>query len=165
MFANGRKGPTVEPISGRLPSIGSTSSGHTSSPATTAAECRSSAATPTPSTAVSAAYRVIAPIRRQVPGSVNDRWEPTSGGAIRCATTTATIVISAAYAAENPSATIAFATSTVVLSGVAMNVVRIMPLRYSLVTVIAARTISTGTPNTATPIAALSRPSGAAPKA
>ena len=37
-----------------------------------------------------------------------------------------------------------------------MNVVRIMPLRYSLVTVSAARIISTGTPNTATPIAAFS---------
>ena len=46
-----------------------------------------------------------------------------------------------------------------------MNVVRIMPLRYSPVTVIAARTISTGTPNTATPIAAFSGGSGAAPYA
>ena len=62
-------------------------------------------------------------------------------------------------------ATTAFATSTNVLLGVAMNVVRIMLLRYSPVTVIAARTISTGTPNTATPVAAFSDGSGAAPYA
>jgi hypothetical protein len=35
-----------------------------------------------------------------------------------------------------------------------MNVVRIIPLRYSPVTVIDARIISTGTPKIATPIAA-----------
>ena len=37
---------------------------------------------------------------------------------------------------------------------------RISPLRYSSVTVIDARIISTGTPNTATPIAAFSGGSG-----
>ena len=37
-----------------------------------------------------------------------------------------------------------------------MNVVRISPLRYSLVTVSEARIINTGTPKTATPIAAFS---------
>src|ERR1700742_1767902 len=165
MFANGRKGPTVEPISGRFPSIGSTSSGHSSSTATAPAECRSSAATPTPSTAVSAAYSVTAPMRRQVSGSMNDSCEPASGVVTTCAITTAAIVITAAYTAENSAAMVAFATSTDVRSGVAMNVVRIMPLRYSPVTVIAARTISTGTPNTTTPIAAFSGGSGAAPYA
>src|SRR4029077_17960352 len=71
----------------------------------------------------------------------------------------------AAYTAENSAAIIAFATNTKVRLEVAMNVVRIMPLRYSPVTVIAARTISTGTPNTATPVAAFSGGSGAAPYA
>ena len=64
--------------------------------------------------------------------------------------------ISAAYERRNTAATTAFATSTSVRFGVAMNVVRIIPLRYSPVTVIDASTISTGTPNTATPIAAFS---------
>ena len=44
-----------------------------------------------------------------------------------------------------------------------MNVVRIMPLRYSLVTVSADRIISTGTPKMATPIAAFSGASGPGP--
>src|SRR4029453_16152907 len=105
-------------------------------------------------TAVSTAYSAIAPISRQA--SPNDRFEPTSGGAMRRATTTAAIVIAAAYTAEKSAATTAFATNTRVRFGVAMNVMRIMPPRYSPVTVIAASTISTGTPNTATPVAALS---------
>src|SRR4029453_18853840 len=102
---------------------------------------------------------------RQVSGSTNDRLGPTSGGAIRHATITAAIVITAAYTAENADGIIAFATNTRVRFGVAMNVVRIMPLRYSPVTVIAARTINTGTPNTATPVATFSGGSGAAPYA
>ena len=98
-----------------------------------------------------------------MPGSTNDRFEPTSGGAIRRPTTTAAIVSAAAYTAENIAATTAFAINTRVRFGVAMNVVRIIPLRYSPVTVIAARIISTGTPNTATPVAVLSGGSDDAP--
>src|SRR5262245_43038572 len=96
---------------------------------------------------------------------MNDSCEPASGGVITCATTTATTVITAAYTAENSAAMVAFATNTRVRFGVAMNVVRIIPLRCSPVTVVAARTISTGTPNTATPVAAFSGGSGAAPYA
>ena len=44
-----------------------------------------------------------------------------------------------------------------------MNVVRISPLLYSLVTVSDDRIISTGTPKTATPIAAFSGASGPVP--
>ncbi len=44
-----------------------------------------------------------------------------------------------------------------------MKVVRIRPLRYSLVTVNADRIISTGTPKTATPMAAFSGSSGPGP--
>src|ERR1700741_218083 len=150
---------------GRFPRIGSATSGHISSTATAPAECRSSAATATPSTAASAANSEIAPTRRQVPRSTSDRFEPTSGGAIRRPTSTAAIVSAAAYTAENIAATTAFAINTKVRFGVAMNVVRIIPLRYSPVTVIAARIINTGTPNTATPVAAFSGGSGAAPYA
>ncbi len=73
------------------------------------------------------------------------------------------MVSAPAYTAENAAATTAFAINTDVRFGVTMNVVRIIPLRYSPVTVIAARIISTGTPNTATPVAALSGGSCAAP--
>ena len=72
----------------------------------------------------------------------------------------ATITVTAAHPPEKTAATTAFATSTSVRFGVAMNVVRIIPLRYSPVTVIEARIISTGTPNTATPMAAFSGGSG-----
>ena len=64
--------------------------------------------------------------------------------------------MTAAYTPENTAATTAFATSTRVRFGTAMNVVRISPLLYSLVTVSDARIISTGTPKMATPIAAFS---------
>src|ERR1700681_3396772 len=161
-FANGRYGPTSEPMPGRVPSTGSTSTGHSNSNATAPAECRSRAATPTPSTAARTANSAVAPTRRQVSGSAKDRREPASGGAIRRPTTTAAIVITAAYTPQTTAATIAFATNTKLRFGVAMNVVRIMPLRYSPVTVIAARIISTGTPNTAAPIAAFPGGSGAA---
>src|SRR5215204_2460026 len=103
-FANGRYGPTSEPMLGRFPTTGSTSSGHSNSTATAPAECRNSAATPTPSTAVSTAYSAMAPTRRQVSGSTSDRCEATSGGAINCPTATAAIVITAAYTAENAAA-------------------------------------------------------------
>jgi hypothetical protein len=79
------------------------------------------------------------------------------------ATKTAPITIRAVFTPENAAATMAFAANTRLRLGVAMNVVRIIPLRYSPVTVIAARTMSTGTPNTATPVAAFSGGSGAAP--
>ena len=51
---------------------------------------------------------------------------------------------------EKAAATMAFAINTQVRLGVARNVVRISPVRYSPVTVIDARIMSTGTPNTAT---------------
>ena len=63
--------------------------------------------------------------------------------------------------AENNDTTMALATSTSVRFGVAMNVVRIIPLRYSAVIVMDASTINTGTPNTAAPSAARSGPNGA----
>ena len=67
--------------------------------------------------------------------------------------------------AEKTAATTAFATTTRVRFGMAANVVRIIPLRYSPVIVIADSTISTGTPNTATPRAARSGDRLAAPYA
>ena len=76
--------------------MGSTTSGHSNSTATAPAECRSSAATPTPSTAVSAAYNVIAPTKRHISGSTNDMFEPTSGGAIKRPTITEANVIASA---------------------------------------------------------------------
>src|SRR3569833_1631118 len=57
---------------------------------------------------------------------------------------------------ETSAATTAFATSTSVRFGTAANVVRMRPLRYSLVTLSADEVIITGTPNTTTPIAAFS---------
>src|ERR1700682_2269168 len=100
---------------------------------------------------------------RQVAASDSDSCDPVSGVAARRATAIDAITITAPYAPENAAATTALATSTSVRLGVAMNVVRIVPLRYSPVTVIDARTISTGTPNTATPIAAFSGGSEAGP--
>ena len=102
----------------------------------------------------------MAPTIRQTAGSVSDSCEPTSGLATRRATTIAPSTIPAAHTPENRAATTAFAASTSVRFGVARNVVRTSPLRYSPVTVIDARIISTGTPNTATPIAAFSGGSG-----
>src|ERR1700676_5737072 len=110
--ANGRNGPTTEPMLGRFPSTGSTSSGHSNSNATAPAEGRSRAAPPTPSTAASTANSAIAPTRRQVSGSANDRREPASGGAIRRPTTTAASVITGAYTPENTAATLAFPNPT-----------------------------------------------------
>ena len=141
-FPNGRYGPTTGLMSGRFPSIGSATSGHSRSSATAPAEARSSAPTPTPRTAASTAYTPIAPTSRQ---SRSER-----------ATTIDATAITAAKKLENAAATTALAARTSVRFGTAMNVVRIMPLRYSLVTVSADRIISTGTPKTATPIAALS---------
>ena len=60
-----------------------------------------------------------------------------------------------AHTEENAAHTTAFAVSTCVRFGVASKVVRISPLRYSPVIVIEDSTIRTGTPNTATPSAAL----------
>ncbi len=68
-FANGRYGPTSEPMLGRFPSIGSATNGHSKSSATAPAEARSSAPTPTPRTAASTAYSAIAPTSRQLWGS------------------------------------------------------------------------------------------------
>ena len=111
-FANGRYGPTSEPILGRFPSIGSTTSGHSSSTATAPAECRSSAATADPE------HRGERRVQRdradQTPGVRVDKRQVRARqrrGHQR-ATTTATIIITAAYTAENTAATMAFATST-----------------------------------------------------
>src|SRR5258705_3053551 len=164
---NGRYGPISEPMFGRFPRIGSAASGHINSTATAPAACRSSAATPTPSTAVSSPYRAVAPTVRQVSAAARAICDstPTTGGAAIRAARTAPTTIKAVYTPENRAVTTAFATNTRLRLGVAMNVVRIKPLRYSPVTVIAARTISTGTPNTATPRAAFSGGRGAAPYA
>src|SRR6188472_415180 len=149
-FANGRYGPTCVPTLGRFANMGSTTNGHSSSSATAPAEARISAPTPTPSTEAIMAYSAIAPTR---PHS----WGSERATAIDAAT------ITAAYAPENTAATTALATSTSVRFGTAMNVVRISPLRYSLVTVSDDRIIRTGTPKTATPIAAFSGSSGPGP--
>src|SRR5215213_2642894 len=165
MFANGRYGPTSEPMLGRLPTTGSTTNGHNSSTATAPAECRNSAATATPRTADSAANKAIAPTGRHVSGRPSDNCDAANGGDISLATRMTPTTIAAAYTAEKTDVTVAFASKTAVRLGVAMNVVRIIPLRYSPVTVIAARIISTGTPKTAAPVAAFSGGSGAAPYA
>ena len=69
------------------------------------------------------------------------------------------------YIAEKTAATTAFATTTRVRFGLAANVIRIIPLRYSPVIIIDDSTMRTGTPNTATPSAAFSGGSPAAPYA
>src|SRR6476661_6061995 len=63
---------------------------------------------------------------------------------------------------EKADATTAFAARSNDRFGTAMNVVRISPLRYSLVTVSADRIISTGTPKTTAPVAARSGDTAAA---
>ena len=63
-------------------------------------------------------------------------------------------VVAAVTTAENDAATMAFAATTTARCGVAAKVDRMVPLRYSPVTVSADTTISSGTANTATPIAA-----------
>src|SRR5215211_3636789 len=165
MFANGRYGPISEPMLGRLPTTGSTTNGHNSSTATAPAECRNSVATATPSAADTAANNAIAPTGRHVSGRARDSCVAANGGDISLSTRMTPTTIAAAYNVEKADVTAALASSTAVRLGVAMNVVRIIPLRYSPVTVIAARMISTGTPNTAAPVAAFSGASGAAPYA
>ena len=74
MFANGRYGPICGPRPGRLPTSVSTSSGHSSSTETAPALCRSSAPTPTPSTAANAAvtagFAFDVPVRFAEEGAV-----------------------------------------------------------------------------------------------